>query len=256
MANLASDGYHHIAIWAKVNECGTLCAQYTVRTEARVARVSLPDSVKEVRAGRYPTLELDLSSRQARSGAPAEFSYRVDGSLWSPWIGNVSRLTLRDPLFLVQGHHLVEITSREAGDDHTMDLEPVAVDFFVSYEPPTVSLAQRDDGAVLTRAHSAASRDEALFYSYRIDGEQSWTRPGPARIFTLDELRNRGLTVSVSDEAGRTALAHFGDDEDPGLVRAGMAGGCGSTSGTPAWALLPLLFVLLRRQRKGSISRG
>jgi hypothetical protein len=212
MADVVHDGYHHLAIWAKVNECGTSCEQYTVRTEVRVAGSFLPDSVKDVRAGRYPSLDLDLSARQARSGARAEFSYRVDGSLWSPWIGSVSRLTLRDPLFLVQGHHIVEVTSREAGDDHTMDPQPAVVDFFVSYEAPTVSLAQRPDGAVVTRAQSAASRDEALFFSYRIDGEQGWTPPGPARIFTLDELRGRGLNVSVSDEAGRAALAHFGDD--------------------------------------------
>jgi hypothetical protein len=257
MADVVKDGYHHLAIWAKVNECGTSCEQYTVRTEVRAAGSFLPDSVKDVRAGRYPSLDLDLSARQARSGARAEFSYRVDGSLWSPWIGNVSRLTLRDPLFLVQGHHIVEVTSREAGDDHTMDPQPAVVDFFVSYEAPTVSLAQRPDGAVVTRAHSAASNDEALFFSYRIDGEQSWTRPGPARIFTLDELRGRGLNVSVSDEAGRAALAHFGDDDAPDLIRAGIAGGCGTTSGAPAWALLPLFFVLLlHRQRKGSSSRG
>jgi hypothetical protein len=209
MADVVNDGYHHLALWAKVNECGTACAPVTVRTEARVANMFLPDNIKEIREGRRPTLEVALSARNARR---AEFSYRVDGSLWSPWIGNISRLTLRDPLFLVPGHHLVEITSREAGDDHTMDPEPVAVDFFVSYESPAASLLQRPDGAVVTRAHSAASKDEALFYSYLIDGEHAWSRPGPPHAFTLDELRGRGLTVSVFDEAGRATQARFGDD--------------------------------------------
>jgi hypothetical protein len=122
MADVSGGGYHHLALWAKVNECGSSCAPRTVRTEARVARAPAPTNIEE---GRRPALELELSS-QARS---AEFSYRVDGSLWSPWIGNVSRLTIRDPLFLLPGHHLVEVTSREAGDDRSMDREPAVVDF-------------------------------------------------------------------------------------------------------------------------------
>src|SRR5207245_10112 len=81
MPDVVNDGYQHLAIWAKVNECGTSCEQYTVRTEARIASSFMPDSVKDVREGRYPAVELDLSARQARSGARAEFSYRVDGSL-------------------------------------------------------------------------------------------------------------------------------------------------------------------------------
>lgn len=125
MTDLANGGYHHLALWANVNECGSSCATRTVRTEARAASARAPASLEE---GRPPALELELFS-QARS---AEFSYRVDGSLWSPWIGNVSRLTIRDPLFLLPGHHLVEVTSREAGDDRTMDREPAAVDFAVN----------------------------------------------------------------------------------------------------------------------------
>jgi hypothetical protein len=257
-SDVAADGYNHLALWAKVNECGTSCEQYTVRTQAKVVSRMLPDSVREIRAGNYPGLTLELSALQARPGARAQFSYRVDGSLWSAWNGN-PRLVLRDPLFLAQGHHLVEVVAREAGDDHTMDPRPVAIDFFVSYEAPTVSLAQRPDGAVVTRARSAASPAEKLFFSYRLDGEQLWTTPGKARAFTLEELGSRGLSVSVSDEAGRAAQAHFGEgDEGPAVARAGMAGGCSTSAQGVSWSLLPLLAaaLLLRRQRKGSRAAG
>ena len=37
----------------------------------------------------------------------------------------------------MQGHHLIEVAAREAGDDATADPNPVAVKFFVSYEAPT-----------------------------------------------------------------------------------------------------------------------
>ncbi len=196
------------------------------------------------------------ADEDARAGTHAEYSYRVDRGLWSPWLSN-PRLYVQNALFLVQGHHLVEVTAREAGDDYTSDPEPVAVDFFVSYEAPQVSLRQRPDGAIVTAGRSAASKNAALAFSYRIDGDPVWTQPGPARIFTQDELGGRGLSVSVSDEAGRAAQAHFGEEEGTQLARAGMTGGC-ATSNAPVLSLLALLgaALLLRRQRKGSISRG
>ena len=259
MTDITADGYNHLAVWAQVGACGgatgVACEQYTVKTQARVVRASLPESLREVKAGARPELELELSARSARSHPRTQYSYRVDGSLWSPWLAS-PKLTVRDPLFLVQGHHTVEVTAREAGDDHTMDPNPVAVDFFVSYEAPAVSLLQRADGAVFTRAQSGATPAAQLSYSYRIDGTQSWTQPGPARVFSVDELAGRGLSVSVSDEAGRAGMAHFGDDEAPELARASM-NGCATGAHQTAWSLLPLLaLVFLRRQRKGSSAAG
>ncbi len=254
--DVATDGYAHLALWAKVNECGTACGQYTVKTAARVVNRTIPESVKEIREGRPPSLELELSAQQAREGA-AQFSYRVDGSLWSPWLSG-PRLVLRDPLFLVQGHHLVEVTARDADDDHTMDPQPVAIDFFVSYQRPTVSLAQRPDGAIVTRAHSPASRHEQLLFSYRLDGQLAWSQPGPARVVTQEELSGHGLWVGVSDEAGRSAEAHFGEEEGAALAYSGAGGGCATGAHQTAWGLVPLLLALAlrRRQRKGSISGG
>ena len=253
MTDPAADGYHHLAIWAQASACGgttgVACEQYTVKTQARVVRSTLPESLREVKAGARPELELELAALSARSHPQTQFSYRVDGSMWSAWLGS-PRLTVRDPLFLVPGHHTVEVTAREAFDDHTMDPNPVALDFFVSYEAPAVSLLQRADGAVFTRARSGGTPADKLAYSYRIDGAQGWTQPGLARVFTVDELSGRGLSVSVSDEAGRAAQAHFGDDESPELVRASMSG-CSTSAHQTAWSLLPLLaLVLLRRRRR------
>ena len=253
MTDVTTDGYNHLAVWAQASACGgttgVLCDKYTVKTQVRVARSTLPGTLKEVRDGARPELQLDLSAETARRDARAQFSYRVDGSMWSPWLGS-PRLVLRDPLFLVQGHHLVEVVGREAGDDSTADPNPVAVDFFVSYESPVASLAQRPDGAIVTRARSPASPVEKLSFSYRIDGQQGWTEPGPMRAFTQDELSGRGLSVSVSDEAGRASMEHFGDDEGAEIVRAGVTGGCSTSPNAPAWSLLPLLTLLLLRRRR------
>ncbi|HUJ26786.1 MAG TPA: hypothetical protein VLW85_12255 [Myxococcales bacterium] len=256
--DIATDGYNHLAVWAKVNECGgstgVACEQYSVKTQVKVVGRTLPDSAQEVRNGIRPAIDLELSALQARPNAYAQFSYRVDGGLWSAWLSN-PHLRVQNPLFLVQGHHRVDVMAREAGDDHTMDPEPVSVDFFVSYEAPKVSLSQRPDGSIVTIAHSKASRDDRLSFSYRVDGMQGWTAPGPMKAWSQEELGGHGLSVSVSDEAGRVAQAHYGEEEGMLVARAGMAGGCTSGSAAaPVLLLVVAAFVL--RQRKGSISAG
>jgi MYXO-CTERM domain-containing protein len=256
LANVAADGYAHLALWTSITECAGTCEQVAAKVDARVVNRVLPDDPEEIRQGSVPMIELEPRATLPHSGARAEFSYRVDGSLWSPWLG-VSRLVLRDPLFLVQGHHFIEVTAREAGDDRTMDPQPVGIDFFVSYEAPTVEVFQRADGALATRAHSAATREDALLFSYRVDGEQGWSRPGAARSYSAAELNGRGLTVSISDEAGRSAQAHFGAAEAEVLVQRSAAAGCSTSSRTTSAGLLPLLLAALvwrRRQRKGSTS--
>jgi uncharacterized protein (TIGR03382 family) len=136
----------------------------------------------------------------------------------------------------------------------------VSVDFFVSYEAPRVSLTQRPDGAIVTTAHSNASRDDRLTFSYRVDGAQGWTVPGPARVWTQEELGGHGLSVSVSDELGRAAQAHFGEEEGMQIARAGMTGGCSTGSaGASLFAALALLAFAWRYRSgtgKGSISAG
>ena len=257
LQDLARQGYAHLAVWAKVDDCNGACEQVSVKAAARIANSSMPDDVEEIRGGQYPTVEIVPSAAVAHAGATAEFSYRIDGSLWSPWLGT-GGLVLRDPLFLVQGHHLIEITAREAGDDSTQDPAPAQLDFFVSYEPPRVELLERQDGAIVTRAHSPASSDAALHYSYRIDGDRMWTMPDGPRAYTASELGGHGLSVSVSDESGRATVAHHGDLEIEQDAVETAAMGCSTSSGSAALSLLPFLAaaLFLRRQRKGSSSRG
>jgi MYXO-CTERM domain-containing protein len=254
--NLA-DGYQHLAVWASILTCGApplpACVRYQTDTEARIAEAQVPDAIEDLR-GPGRTIPAAVIEARAITARPAEgeFSYRVDGSLWSPWVRG-PRFTIRDPIFLFQGHHTIEITSREAGDDRSQDLEPVSLDFLVSIEPPTAELVQLSDGSVVTKAHSVASQPWQLKYGYRLEGERSWGEQGAARTFTAAERNGRGLSVLVTDEAGRTARAHFGVSglEEDALL---AASGCGTSRQATAWALLPLLAVGLllasRRRRR------
>ncbi len=254
-ADLATDGYAHMAVYSSIAVCtpAAPCDQYTVKTQARIAATNVPASVDEVRTQHaVPSVEIEAGSLQARRGSP-EFSYRIDGGLWSPWVSG-PRFTVKNQIFLFQGHHSIDVTSREAGDDHTQDLEPVSLDFFVSFEAPSVDLYVRNDGAVVTRAQSSSTPTDKLAYSYRLGGQGGWTRQGPARVFTAEDLGGQSLTVNVTDEGGRATVAKYGADDAASRLAAGAVGCATSSTSTGPGALLAVLagLLFLARRRRNS----
>jgi MYXO-CTERM domain-containing protein len=102
---------------------------------------------------------------------------------------------------------------------------------------------QLADGSVVTKAHSVASQPWQLSYSYRLEGERAFGEKGPARSFTAQELGGRGVSVLVTDEAGRTAKASFGITDASDGAAALSASGCATGPQTTAWSLFPLLAV-------------
>jgi MYXO-CTERM domain-containing protein len=256
-SNVTRDGYQHLAIYGGLSEaCGNTvpCANYAVRTEARIVASAVPADLDEARGPNrvVPSVDIEASALSARRSSTADFSYRVDGSLWSPWVAG-PRFTVRDPIFLLQGHHTIEVIAREMGDDRTQDTDPVSLDFFVSFESPTVELVQRNDGSVITKGQSVASRSDKLLYSYRFAGQHTWSTPGPARVFTAAELAGRGLQVTVTDEGGRTAMAKIGVDDAEALQQYGAAGCASSPQAVgPAGMLLALAAMLLLARRRRS----
>ncbi len=249
-SNIAVDGYNHLAIWAAIAPASSRVPGHSTQTSARLAASDLPESIEELRGPnrKVPAAIIEASAMGAING-PAEFSYRIDGGLWSPWLRE-SRFTVRNPMFFVQGHHTIEVTSRDMGDDRTQDLNPVSIDFLSSYEAPTAELAQLNDGRVVTHAKSQASTEEQLRYSYKV-GDGAWSAAGPARAFTAEELNGHALNVRVIDERGMTTESRFDNGE---LVAKSLsASGCATAPGAASWALLPLccvgLVLALRRRR-------
>ncbi|MBS2025611.1 MAG: hypothetical protein JST92_24700, partial [Deltaproteobacteria bacterium] len=251
------NGYHHLAIWAGIQQCtgtpGGACARYETDTEAAIVNRNVPDDLEELRGPNrvLPSVDIEAKALTARHG-DVDFSYRIDGGFWSPWIRQ-SRFTVQDELFMIQGHHRIEVTSREGGDDRTQDLEPAVVDFLVSIEPPTVALNELADGSIQTKSHSAASPSWALKYRYKFEGE-GWSELGASRDISAAERGGRGVAVQVVDEAGRVAKAHIGDVSDELNAATQGAVGCSTMPGSTAWGLLPLMLVgvMLGLRRKRS----
>jgi len=253
-SDLARDGYEHLAVYAGVSQCSAAnpCAPFNVKTEARISSRTLPADADEVRAHQVtPSVEIEAAALNTRHGRGGEFSYRVDGGLWSPWTQG-PRFRINDKMLLFQGRHSIEVTSREAGDDRTQDLQPVTLETFISYESPTAELVARADGAVVTKAHSAAAAADKLLYSYRVGDQGGWTTPGPARVYTPAELSGSALHVTVSDEGGKAVVARFGKALDANEVALASMASCSTSSGAAnpgVLALLALAGLLFLRRR-------
>jgi|GEM_PF-1929371 len=254
LANLKNQGYAHLAAYLRFAQCDAItpCQQATVKTEARIESRFVPEDADAVRAGQIPSVVIEGAAHSALGNPVAQFSYRLDGGLWSAWVAG-PRFTVQDRRFLFPGHHQIEVVAREAGDDRSADPSPVPLDFFVSIEPPKVELVERPNGSLSTRVSGSASREEALRFSYRVDGESGWSEPGAARAFTPATLGGRGLSVSVSDEGGRATVVHYGDSTEASQQAQASLGGCSTSSragnGAVLWVLLALCAVKLRRRR-------
>jgi MYXO-CTERM domain-containing protein len=110
-----------LAIYGDVGLVGAARAA-RVDTRARVARVVTPDRAGLAR-GEKPKIELELGGT---GGAALEWSYRIDGGMWSPYT-RASRVALSRPWFTVTGEHRIAVRARERGKPLTTDRTPQVV---------------------------------------------------------------------------------------------------------------------------------
>jgi MYXO-CTERM domain-containing protein len=87
-----------------------------------------PPALADLRggAGARPMVELDLGGQAGRTGAPLEWSIRVDGGLWSPYT-RLPRLAVSRASLLLPGDHVIEVRAREVGRPLTTDPVPAVV---------------------------------------------------------------------------------------------------------------------------------
>ena len=96
------------------------------------------------------------------SGEPAEYSWRLDRGLWSPFSPG-PRLLVRSPVLALVGTHTLEVRARTPGDYRSLDPTPETITFEV--RPPQVDLDNLKLSArPETRVHktTAAVRQQTL----------------------------------------------------------------------------------------------
>lgn len=244
-------GHEHLALFADLKLAGM---PYTATTETQATLVEkfVPER-QALLTGARPRAVLDVSAQGLTRNdfRGWEYSFRVDGGLWSPWTRR-HRLEVASPVLMLQGRHEVEVRSRQIGAKETEDLTPASVVVEVDYEAPAVALRlDAERRVVVTEASDAVSRDDELRYSYRVSGG-AWSSFGDPQVFALDELGvNPSLEVEVVDASGLKARTYFGEPGDqvavPVSAASEAAGGCASV-GTSLLALGAL--ALLRRRRR------
>ena len=74
-----------------------------------------------------------------------EWQVRIDRGMWQTFVQERS-LLLRDPLFLLQGEHLVEVRARLVGKAGTLDPTPVEIPVLIDTVEPKLSLRHADAG--------------------------------------------------------------------------------------------------------------
>lgn len=245
---VSEPGYHHLAMFAAL-EAAPPGNPFTARADTRANLAGVrTEGIRTV-----ATVDVEGRGLTHRGLRGYDYSFRVNGGLWSPWLAG-PRLEIAAPVLALQGRHRVELRARELGVPGTADTTPAVVVVEVDTVPPTVRLEIAPDADVVrTVAHDAVTPEHALAFRYRV-ADDAWSEPGAARAYTLAELDPaRRLEVEVLDLAGLSGRATFDARGTDGAAPTAddRSTGC-ATGGAPlAAGLLGLSWVRRRRARAG-----
>jgi hypothetical protein len=227
-----------------------------------------------------PTVTIDVAAdlpayANQEMSSEIEYSYRVDGGIWSMYRRS-ERLEVSDPMLVLEGRHRIEVRARFRNAPETTELEPVQTHVNIDYSAPDFSI-ERDGKLVTLAAYDTVDQTEDLMFRYRVvDGieDSRWTGWTPQATIDLDEIdapEHFRLVAQVKDRAG-----HVSDDDQnvvwqPQSFDDGAAGfddstnepkaGCQAAgNGSPvaaAGGLLALFGIaMLLFRRRGNRRRG
>ena len=264
-------GHDFIGVYLDMDFDPALAGNLSLAAEtvATVRSLDVPESaamgVDAPGAPARPEVVIALGG-QAPAGRSLEHQYRVDGSLWSPFLpGDV--LTVRRPELLVQGHHQIDVRARVAGEYRSLDATPVELEVLIDSEPPTLQAwLTAPRGGILVHARDVISGDRVVV-EVGLDGEWQTVTPDADGFVSLPQVEDASIEIRVAatDEAGRRAEQRLraGFDTQPiarpaaeaAPAEAAAACRCAkSQPGSAFGALSLLLFGVLLRRRRQSLS--
>ncbi len=243
-------GFAHVGIFANLLAPTDVCP--TAAWVPRVVRVETKTpSVREWREAKGQVeAQAFLTFDPASLPEGAEVAWRVDGSVWSPFVAPLGgQVRVVNPQLMLQGKHVIEVKARLPKQPwaHT---QPVVLATVVDTEAPKVALTRLASGGFRVMAHDGVTPEGELELAVGVGG-QAPGEFGPLRELTAAEAE-QGLEVLVRDRAGNVARVHHGavthlraelDSPTP------PAQGCSETGGLGVLALGLLALVPLRRRR-------
>lgn len=186
-----------------------------------------------------------------------EYSYKLGNGMWTPFTSR-RRVTIKNPILLLQGRHNLFVRARERGDYLTLDPTPATTAIIVDSARPELVLSRRN-GKLHLSGQDAVTPQNKLRYSVRFD-EGAWSAYGYQTEFPITHLAGGMHKVSarVQDESGnvREKSDRFFTASNESVVPKGGGGSScsaiGQSGGAVPWILVVLMagLLLLRRRRQ------
>jgi hypothetical protein len=215
---------------------------------------------------RFPKLRVKAEGIASR---PTEHTWWIDDGTHAAWT-TAQELVVDQDAMLMQGKHVLHVSSRVVGNMASEDSTPAELAFTIDTLAPFVDV-QREGSRVVVRAQDYVSAASALVARRRVtlDGaasEAAWSEWAPlAGTETFEADASAAVDVEVRDEEGnigRVALPLRGR-ADGTLAAAGSGCGCRvvgngahdrSNDTTIAFGLALALAGVLARRRRASVA--
>ncbi len=224
------DNNSMIAIFANFQQAPMMAMALPMLPEPQIhdTHVAYPEASITEHGVMRPEVTVDVGAilpgpvpQDLRAGEEVEFSWRVDGGLWSLFHRS-DQLTIDSPLLTLPGEHKIEVRVRMTQDHYTTNRtvfaeQTVAID----YQPPALEVMRRGD-YVRFDAHDLTTHTRDLSYRWRLHhaGEVSawsaWSREDEVAIGDLEVTEAFRMEVEVRDQAGHTTRRETTVHEVPG----------------------------------------
>jgi len=253
-----------IGVFANLKAVASTASEEADTRATLIEKVVHPEAMSLTTAtrDRFPTLRIHAEGVASK---PTEQTWWIDDGPHSPWTRETDIVVDQDAM-LLQGRHVLHVSSRIVGDMASEDGTPVEIPFVIDTLAPFVS-AERDGARVTVRASDYVTKAEALVARRRVGGPGgeagAWSDWAPlATVSAFDAAAGREVAIEVKDEegnVGRVSLPLIRGKADSSLAAAGGACGCstvgvttapGTTSAALAGLSLALAAALARRRRR------
>jgi hypothetical protein len=232
----------------------------------KMAFASDPISIKAKLAGVQLPTDFAISNRLELSSLPGvalhlegndnnlEWQFRVNNGLWTPYTQEQNPV-LRQPIFMLQGEHTIEVRGRVIGHPETVSAISV-VKARIDTIAPIVKLTPLDDGSIRATISDVGTNVNELEKSFRVDSND-WTPLPDSGVITPEMLGN-GLTVEVqvTDKSEHTVLKAIDRIRGAGLAPTTAA--CSVSQESNGYnvlfalgAMVGFLLVIRRRRYQG-----
>ncbi len=257
---LTSGSDDFLAIFANLAKAPAAAREEADTRATLVEKIVDPSAMGLATASRprFPKLRVRVESVASR---PTEHTWWIDRGTHAAWTQDHEIVVDQDAM-LLQGRHVLSVSSRIVGDMGSEDATPTEIPFVIDTLPPHVS-AERRGSQVEVSAWDFVSKGESLLARHRAaTGDfTEWTPI--ARGGRFEAPNEDPIDVEVKDEEGNIGRVRLGlrGRADPTLSAGGSGCGCRAAprlgwdrTGLASLAALgALTAIAARRRRAGSI---